>query len=251
MHRRASSWYTEQRLIEEALRHVLSAGDTPGAAKLVEVHFHWAREQEGWMQMERWLRILPDLQIQSIPCLLLARVWLVHSHGCLTDLLPLLAAVELLQTFSGNDVPDEANSLNRLLHAVSANSWCQFWYFTGRAQKSVESAQRALEGRHQMRSISQAWPSCTWHSLTRRLDRSRGAPIRAKGTLRPCDTTHGSPYQQARTTSTSSLSACSSRRGARRFRFRLPLDRHRQRSRSCGCSGLRQALSACQRICQG
>ena len=97
------------------------------------------------MQMERWLRLLPEDQIQGSPCLLLARAWILQSHGQLTDLPPLLTAVERLLATSDSDTSDQADPLHRLLHAVIAICWCQFQYFTGRAQASLESAQACAE----------------------------------------------------------------------------------------------------------
>ena len=144
LHRRASTWYAIQGLIDEAIGHALMAGDPSRASQLVEAHFHWAFEQEGWMQMERWLRVLPEDQVQRSPCLLLARAWILQTHGRLTDLPPLLASVERLLATSNSDRPDQADSLHRLLHAVMAICWSQCQYFAGRVQESLESAQRAL-----------------------------------------------------------------------------------------------------------
>ena len=143
LHRRASTWYAIQGLLDEALRHALLAGDASRAAQLVEAHFHRALEQEDWMHMERWLRVLPEDQIQSSPCLLLARAWVLQSHGQITSLPPLLTAVERALASTGCHVPAQADSWHRLLHTASAISWCQFQYFTGSAQLSLESAQRA------------------------------------------------------------------------------------------------------------
>jgi len=144
LHRRASSWYAQQGLIDEALGHGLAAGDASGAATLVEAHFHWAFEQEGWVHMERWLHLLPEDQVQGSPCLLLARAWIMQFHGQLTDLPPLLATAERLVAASDSDTFDSADPLQRLFHAVIAICWCQFQYFTGQAQASLESAERAL-----------------------------------------------------------------------------------------------------------
>src|SRR6516164_8440339 len=80
LHRRASAWYAEQGLIEEALQHALAAGDVSGATSLVEAHFFWAHEHEQWTQVERWLRLLPEEQIHGSPILLVARVWILQIN---------------------------------------------------------------------------------------------------------------------------------------------------------------------------
>ncbi len=145
LHRRASTWYAMRGLIDEAIRHALLAGDASRATQLVEAHFHWAFEQEGWMQKERWLSALPEDQVQRSPCLLLARARIVQFHGQMTDLPTLLDEVEQLLAISDSSRPDQADFLYRLLPTASAISWCQFHYFTGQAQASLESAQRALK----------------------------------------------------------------------------------------------------------
>ena len=81
LHRRASAWYAEQGLIEQAIEHALEAGDVSGAASLVEAQFLPAFEQEQWVQMDYWLRLLPEEQIQGSPVLLVARAWMLQAHG--------------------------------------------------------------------------------------------------------------------------------------------------------------------------
>ncbi len=145
LHRRASVWYAEQGLIEEAIEHALAAGDAREAAQLVEAQFLWAFEQEQLAQMERWLRLLPEEQIQGSPGLLFARVWILQAHGQLNNLPRLLTdAGQLLDTGdSAADGLDDPRS--RLSRALIAIGWSQFHYFTGQAQASLESARSALQ----------------------------------------------------------------------------------------------------------
>jgi LuxR family maltose regulon positive regulatory protein len=145
LHRRASAWYAEQGLIEEAIGHALAAGDTSSAAHLVEAQFFWAFEQEQLVQMERWLRLLPEEQIQGSPILLIARAWIVQAQGQLKDLPRLLTAAEQLLGAGGIGGMDLENPQSRILHALIATLWSQFQYFTGRTQASLESARSALE----------------------------------------------------------------------------------------------------------
>jgi LuxR family transcriptional regulator, maltose regulon positive regulatory protein len=144
LHRRASAWYAGQGLIEEAIEHALAAGDVSGAAKLVEAQFLWAFEQEQWVQMQRWLRLLPEEQIQGSPVLLVARAWIVRAHGQLKDLPRLLTAAEQLLATSDGGACDAGDRQSRLLRALIAISWSHFQYFTGQAQASLESAGSAL-----------------------------------------------------------------------------------------------------------
>lgn len=144
LHHRASAWYAEQGLIEEALRHALEAGDTSYAAHLVEAQFLPLRELERWMLMERWLHLLPEERIQNSPTLLCARIWILQTHGLHTDLPRLLTAAEQLLATSASHTSDEDARQFRLLHALIEIGWSHHYYRRGEAQSSLESARSAL-----------------------------------------------------------------------------------------------------------
>jgi LuxR family maltose regulon positive regulatory protein len=145
LHRRASAWYAGQGLIEQALEHALVAGDMSGATQLVEAQFFWALEQEQWVQMEHWIGLLPEEQIQGSPCLLVARMWILQARGQLKDFPRLLAAVEQLLETSDSDASDLDDPQHRLLRALIAILWSQFQYVNEQVQASLESARSALE----------------------------------------------------------------------------------------------------------
>jgi ATP/maltotriose-dependent transcriptional regulator MalT len=144
LHRRASAWYAGRGLIEQAIEHALVAGDVSGATSLVEAQFFWAFEQEQLVQLERWLRLLPEEQIQSSPGLLVARAWSLQAHGQLKDLPHLLTAAEQLLETSESSSHDMDDPKHRILRALIAILWSQFQYFTGQVQASLESARSAL-----------------------------------------------------------------------------------------------------------
>jgi LuxR family transcriptional regulator, maltose regulon positive regulatory protein len=145
LHRRASAWYAEQGLIEEALEHALVAGDAAYAARLVEAQFLPAFEQEQLVQMERWLRLLPEEQVQGSPLLLAAQVWVLQARGQLTELPRLLTAAEQHLATSGSGARDLEVPQSRLLRALIATEWSLFQYFSGQAYASLERARSALE----------------------------------------------------------------------------------------------------------
>jgi LuxR family maltose regulon positive regulatory protein len=144
LHSRASAWYTRQGLIEQAIEHALAAGDTMSAAHLVEAHFLPAFEQEQLGQIERWLQLLPDEQIQASPVLLFARAWILQAHGQLSDLPRLLTAAEQLLESNASVAHGPDNLRLGNLHALILALWCQFHFFTGQVQKGLENAQSAL-----------------------------------------------------------------------------------------------------------
>ncbi len=148
LHSRASAWYAGQGLLEEALEHALAGGDVPDATRLVEEHFIRAYEQERSVQMERWLGLLPEEQIQGSPVLLVARAWIVQVHGQLTDFPRLLTAAEQLlesNNSGAGEAGEAGNSQTRILRATIAMYWSQFQYVTGQVQASLQSARSALE----------------------------------------------------------------------------------------------------------
>jgi LuxR family transcriptional regulator, maltose regulon positive regulatory protein len=146
LHRRASAWYAAQGLIEQAIEYALRAGDAPGAAHLVEAQFFWAFGQEQLAQMERWLGLLPEEQIQSSPVLLVARVWILRAQGQLKDFPRLLTAAEQLLATSESSASDLDDRQSRLLRALIAVWWSEFQFFnTGQTQASLESALSALK----------------------------------------------------------------------------------------------------------
>jgi LuxR family maltose regulon positive regulatory protein len=145
LHQRASAWYAEQGLIEEAIQHALAGGDESSAKHLVEAQLFWAFKQEQWVQLERWLRLLPEEQIQGSPGLLVARAWILQTRGQLIDLPRLLTTAEQLLCADGSSASDPDDRQSRILHAMIANTWSYIQYFTGQVQESLESARSALE----------------------------------------------------------------------------------------------------------
>jgi LuxR family maltose regulon positive regulatory protein len=145
LRRRASAWYAEQGLIEQALDHALAAGDAAGAAHLVEAHFLPAFEQEQLVQVEHWVSLLPEEQIQGSPVLLFAKAWILQAQGQLKDFPRLLTTAEQLLDASSNGVRNLDDPHSRLLHALIATEWSLFQYFTVQVQASMASARSALE----------------------------------------------------------------------------------------------------------
>ena len=52
MHARASAWFAEQGMLDDAITHAVKAGDAFGAAQLVEDHVHASFDREDWRQVE-------------------------------------------------------------------------------------------------------------------------------------------------------------------------------------------------------
>ena len=145
LHRRASTWYADTGLIDEAIRHALMAGDA-----FERVRSWWKHTFTGHSSRRdgcRWSAGCESCRRARFRAVL-ACCWpgrgFCSPMGSITGLPPLLTEVERLMATNDCDVPDQADSWHRLLHTASVISWCQFQYFTGSAQLSLESAQRAF-----------------------------------------------------------------------------------------------------------
>ena len=144
-HKRASAWYADQGLIDEAIEHARASGDESSAKRLVEAQFFRAFEQEQWVRMERWLRLLPEEHIQGSIVLLVARVWILQAQGQLNEMPRWLTAAGQLLAISDSDISDQGNPQSRNLHTLVATLWSMVQYFSGQTQAGLESARSALE----------------------------------------------------------------------------------------------------------
>jgi LuxR family maltose regulon positive regulatory protein len=148
LHKRASSWFAENGLIEEALYHDLEGGDIEAAARLVAQHRHELMNKEEWHQLERWLRLFPAEIVEKRPDLLLLRVWLGYYHWySLAGVAHDLALAEAL--VSG--MPAEATEVDQVMSEVAAvQSGLLYWATDGvgavtKAQQALESSPREHE----------------------------------------------------------------------------------------------------------
>ncbi len=97
LHVHASQWFKEQNFFDEAIQHLLTAGDTVGAAKIIE-HHHQLSEQKKywWKNLQRWLSLLPEEIKKHRPALLLSQAWVMHFRYQLQEIAPLVRQIELL-----------------------------------------------------------------------------------------------------------------------------------------------------------
>ena len=136
LYMRASTWYAENGLIDEALHHALKAGNVSAAAQLVEQHGPALLNEDKWYILEKWLARLPDDIIQQRPNLLLARIQVLYHQFKLWAIPPLLERVEILLT-EGETAHPSWGDVNFF--------WGYHWYWQGQAARSLDLLDRALE----------------------------------------------------------------------------------------------------------
>ncbi len=71
LHQRAGAWFAENGYIEEALQHMMAAGEMETAVEIVAAHRHELVERESYQRLMHWLKMFPPQVIESSPDLLL------------------------------------------------------------------------------------------------------------------------------------------------------------------------------------
>ena len=99
LHRRASEWYEEHGLVDEALQHALAAGDHDLAARQMVGGLRDVLNREDRPTLERWLRLLPEEMIRRRPELLVIRAYALQFLWRLDLQAKVLQQVEELLEF--------------------------------------------------------------------------------------------------------------------------------------------------------
>ncbi|HVN55952.1 MAG TPA: LuxR C-terminal-related transcriptional regulator [Anaerolineaceae bacterium] len=94
LHRRAAAWFETEGAIEEAIDHWLAAKEFSKAAQLIARAGRQAFVESKIATLERWLRLLPDVERLRIPELCLLQAWVELLTGQLDESDRLVARVE-------------------------------------------------------------------------------------------------------------------------------------------------------------
>jgi LuxR family transcriptional regulator, maltose regulon positive regulatory protein len=85
LHRRAATWYEENHLIPDAIRHANAAADTAMAAELTAAHWSESFNSGFLVTVAGWLDALPEATVAGDSRLWLARVWTAMDQGRLDE----------------------------------------------------------------------------------------------------------------------------------------------------------------------
>jgi len=135
LYMRASRWFAENNLIDEALQYTLATGDVSAAAQLVEQNRHTPLNEDKWYVLEKWLDQLPDDIVQQRPELLLAKAWVLNFQFEMRAIPPLLDAIE---TLPGKESKEFSREEIDLLKGI-------FLFWEGQGERAMELLGRALE----------------------------------------------------------------------------------------------------------
>lgn len=141
LHTRASRWFEQNGLLQEAVDHAVAADDMNRIVQLITTHRHSLMNQDQWTRLQRWFNNLPRQIIeQSIP-LLLTEAWLYYRTFNLQKIKQTLQKIEAL--FAANSVPDARE--RRILQGETAALASVFQYYAGQGWHCIDSARFALE----------------------------------------------------------------------------------------------------------
>jgi LuxR family transcriptional regulator, maltose regulon positive regulatory protein len=133
LHRRAAAWFEAAGLVDEAVRHLVAAGDIARSADLIAAD--WVNEFNGGglSTVAGWLDLLPDESVLQDPRLSVARAWIALSVGQLDDAAEWIEAVETGSPGDGGAISGQVVVL-RAVHSFK----------TAAVAAALEEARRAI-----------------------------------------------------------------------------------------------------------
>ena len=139
LHLRASQWFEEHKLIDEALHHALAAGKAQLAVQMVERHRYVPMNTEQWSRLEHWLELLPAEARQKSPVLTSAEAYLMEQKGQMTFFAQRDRAEELLAGLP-KDAPGAAVVRGEVFVLKAEEALLQ-----GRGERAISYAEHAAE----------------------------------------------------------------------------------------------------------
>lgn len=136
VHRRAAAWFEAEGLVDEAVRHLVAAGDITHSADLIAAD--WAKEFNagGLSTVSGWLDLLPVEAVSRDPRLSAARAWIALNIGEFDDAHMWIEAVEA--GAAADDIDrDSVGAQLAALRGVHA-------FKTGDVSAALEAARHAI-----------------------------------------------------------------------------------------------------------
>ena len=85
LHQRASAWFAAEGLIDEAVHHLVTAGDIARTAELVAADWSTEFNRGRLSTVSAWLELLPHETVARDPRLNIAHAWIALDRGLLDD----------------------------------------------------------------------------------------------------------------------------------------------------------------------
>jgi LuxR family maltose regulon positive regulatory protein len=153
LHDKASEWYKQNGLIDQAIEHALKSKDFDQAAYLIQsqIDVLWQRGEHG--KLRRWLQALPKKLLLTEPQFGIIRAYYLHAIGERTSAEQLLQRIERILDPHGNGdkvissleykhlLETERSKLRGRLASIRA----LIYSFDGNVKGIIKQANRALE----------------------------------------------------------------------------------------------------------
>jgi LuxR family maltose regulon positive regulatory protein len=156
LHRRAAAWFEAEGLIDDAVGHLVAAGDIAGSADLIAAD--WVNEFNGGglSTVSGWLDLLPDETVRQDPRLSAARAWIALNVGQFDDA---HTWIEALGAGSTADTVDPGSLEAQVVALREVHA-----FRTGDVASALEAARRAIT--LDFHDEPQAWSAacCTYGS---------------------------------------------------------------------------------------
>ena len=94
LHVRASRWFVDNDMIEDAIKHAIQGEDLDAAARIVTQNRYAILNEDRWYVLDTWLAMLPQEVVYKWPELLLAQAWIAFSSLDYPALVSILEKVE-------------------------------------------------------------------------------------------------------------------------------------------------------------
>ena len=136
LHRRAAAWFEDEGLVDEAVRHLVAAGDIARSADLIAAD--WVNEFNGGglSTVSGWLDLLPDESVRQDPRLSAARAWIALNVGQFDDA---HMWIEAVQAGAAADTVDHGSLDAQLVALREVHA-----FKTGDVAAALEAARRAI-----------------------------------------------------------------------------------------------------------
>jgi len=87
LHRRASAWFEQEGMIEDAVRHAQQTGGDGDVTQLVTRHRQGLMDQGKWVRLRHWLDLIPQDTIERDAGLLMIQGWFHVGYSEMFDVL--------------------------------------------------------------------------------------------------------------------------------------------------------------------
>ncbi len=140
LHRRASTWFAQNGMGAEALRHALAANDVLAAVRIVCQYRHELMNGEQWGRLDGWVRLLSRDVVDAHAELLLCDAWDANSRQRQTELSALLDQAESVLA-GATPTLEPADALQGEVAALRSAQH----YYAGDTARSMACASLALK----------------------------------------------------------------------------------------------------------